>query len=64
MTLKERRNGRGWTLKELAKRADISYVSIFNYENGNYKPKYDVAKRLAEVFGCTVGEIMAGFNEK
>ena len=64
MTLKERRKSRGLTLKELAKLADVSYVSIFHYENGNYKPKYEVAKKLADVFGCTVGEIIAGFDEK
>lgn len=64
MTLRERRQAKGWTLMEVAKRAESTAANIFNYENGVYKPKYAFAKKLAEVFGCTVAEIYAGFEEK
>lgn len=64
MRLAERRKALGMTQVELAKAAGVDQGAISNYENGGYKPKYAVAKRLAEVFGCTVGEIMDGFEEK
>ena len=63
MRLIELREKHGLSRKETALKAGVSEVTIWQYENGNYKPKYDVAKKLAELFGCTVDEIMAGFDE-
>ena len=63
MRLIELREKHGLSRKETALKVGVSEVAIWQYENGNYKPKYDVAKKLAELFGCTVDEIMAGFDE-
>ena len=63
MKLIDRRSAAGFTQEYVAKTVCVTQEAISNYENGNYKPKYDVAKKLAELFGCTVDEIMAGFDE-
>lgn len=63
MTMKERRKAKGMTQAELAAAADVDQGSISHYEKGHWKPRYLVAKRIAEVLGCTVGELMRGFEE-
>lgn len=64
MTLKERRQASGLTSAEIARAAGISTVSLWQYETGGgYKPKYAVAKKLAELYGCTIDEIMEGCVE-
>lgn len=60
MRLVERRKAKGWTQKKVADKVGVDQSQICNYEKGGYKPKYDTALALAELFGCTVGEIMAG----
>lgn len=63
MTLKEMRIEAGLTQEEVAKAANTSTPNICNYEAGKYKPKYNVACRLANLFNCTVQDIMDGFEE-
>ena len=60
MRLKERREAQGMSQAALAKAVNTSQVNIWNYENGKYRPKYDIASRLAELFGCSIPEIMDG----
>ena len=60
MRLKERREAHGMSQAALAKAVKTSQVNIWNYENGRYRPKYDIASRLAELFGCSVQDIMDG----
>ena len=63
MTLKERRFEKGMTQAELSRAAQCDQSNICRYEKGQGKPRPQVAKRLAEVLGCTVGELMKGFDE-
>ena len=58
MTLKRRRIEAGLTQIEVAERTGIIQPLISDYERGKYKPKYAYAKRLADLFGCTVAELM------
>lgn len=60
MTLKERRAALKMTQEEVAKAIGVSGLSIWHYENGNFKPKYEAAKALAALYGCTIEEIMEG----
>lgn len=58
MRLIERREALGLTQKQVASYVGADQSQISNYEKGDYKPKYAVAKKLAELYGCTVDEIM------
>ena len=58
MNLKERREKLGLKVVEVAKLVGVSTVSIWQYENGGYKPKYPTNKKLATLYGCTVEDIM------
>lgn len=60
MTLRDRREAFGYTQEYVAKKVGTDQGSISNYESGKYKPKYPVSKKLAELYGCTVEEIMEG----
>lgn len=63
MTLKERRYEKGMTQAELSRAAETDQSNICRYEKGAGKPSPKVAVRLAKVLGCTVGELMRGFEE-
>lgn len=63
MTLKERRFEKGMTQAELAKAANVEQSSISRYERGHWKPTGKTAKKLADVLGCTVGELMRGLEK-
>lgn len=60
MTIKERREALDFTQMQVAKAVGIDQGSISTYENGKVKPKYEIASRLADLFGCTIREIMDG----
>lgn len=60
MLLSERREALNLTQREVAERVGVSQANICNYEAGNYKPKYPTNQRLAELYGCTIEEIMEG----
>ena len=60
MNLEARRKALGLSRKEVSDTTGISEVSVWQYEKGNYKPKYFVALRLAKLYGCSVEEIMEG----
>lgn len=64
MRLKERREAAGLTMSELAKAIGTTPPNIFNYESGKYRPKYELACKLAEFFGCTFEDIMDGFRKE
>ena len=60
MTLLERRLDKGLTQVEVAKYAGVDQSQISMYEAGAYKPKTMAAVRMAELYGCTIEEIMEG----
>lgn len=49
--LKEERESRGLTQRELAKLLDVSYNAIYQYEKGNNRIHYFILVRLAELWG-------------
>ena len=58
--LQDRRIAREMSRAALGKIVGVSMYTIRNYENGKYRPKYDIASKLAELFGCSIKEIMDG----
>ena len=55
--LKKRREERGLTQVEIAKKAGISWRAYQTYEAGDRIPKADTAKLLAKALDSTVEEL-------
>lgn len=55
--LRERRQKRGLTQKDLAKAAGRNHRQISLYERGLTEPKMVTMVRLARALGCTVDEL-------
>lgn len=60
MRLSERREALGLSQRRVGVLTGISQSQLSHYEAGDFRPKYDAAKKLAELYGCTVDEIMDG----
>ncbi len=54
LLLREWRTRRGLTLKELAARADVSYVTISRIETGRMSPTVATLEKLAKALGVGV----------
>ena len=52
------------TQKELAEFVGVAQPAIAGYESGEYKPKFDVATKLAKIFDVTVEELYSGQTEE
>lgn len=59
MRLKERREALGLTQRQAAAAVGVTPEQMCNYENGGYKPKTLAAVKMAELYGCTVEDIMS-----
>ena len=57
--LKELRNEKGLTQKELAKKIDSTDKSIWAYENNVAIPPLDVLLKLADVFECSIDYLVS-----
>ena len=55
---------RGFSQAELAKLVGVDQAAIARYELGIYKPKFDVATKLAKIFDTTVEELYSGQAEE
>jgi transcriptional regulator with XRE-family HTH domain len=58
-SLRDLRDERGWSRKDLAARTGLSYPYISQLENGDREPSFDTLTRLAEAFGLAVEELIA-----
>jgi len=52
------REKNGLTQKELAKKVGLSWNTIWNYENGRREPRLHDLKKFAEIFNCTIDELV------
>lgn len=57
MTLRELRAQRKMSREELALAVGVTYSTIANLEAGRYKPRIDLAIKIARVFGVPVESI-------
>ena len=55
---------KGFTQKELAELVEIDQAAIARYELGKYKPKFEIATKLARIFDVTVEELYSGQAEE
>jgi len=54
--LQEERKKRGWTVRELARRADVSHAALSNVLTGKRNAGHEVARKVAEAMGVPVTE--------
>lgn len=59
VNLKMIRKARGMTQLDLAKAANISFMSVHRYESGERVPSVDIASRIAAALGCTVDDLIS-----
>lgn len=55
--IKTLRDANGWTLKELAERADITYVEISNIENNKHRPRPATVRLLADALNYSYDKL-------
>lgn len=60
MNLRKLRREQGLTIKQLADKAGVAYVTAWSAENGENNPSYATLKKLAEALGVTVSELIGG----
>lgn len=53
-----RRERRGWTQGQLAKRAELSRATVCYCENGNLDHKEDTLRKIAAALGCPVEDFL------
>lgn len=58
---KELRNKKGFTQVELAEKLDVLQSTISNWETGTSKPDILTAAKIAEIFDCSVEEVVKCF---
>jgi transcriptional regulator with XRE-family HTH domain len=54
--LRHWREQRGWSVRELAKRAGVGYVTVVRIENDQISPTVTMLEKLAKALGIDVGE--------
>lgn len=57
-TLRELRDERKWTQFDLAVKVGVTPGTIWNWENGKSEPRATQLRRLAEVLGVRMDEIV------
>ena len=59
-----KREASGMTQEKLASQVPCSRTSIAQYELGLKTPSISIVARLADVFGCTVDELIGRGNDE
>ena len=58
--IKKIRTARGITQEELAEQMSITRQAISSWETGKTEPDTEAMTKMAEIFGCTLDEIIYG----
>jgi len=56
--LKEWREKRGLSVRKLAERSGVHYVSIVKMENGNLDPRLSTAMKLSAALGISLSQLV------
>lgn len=56
--IQEYRKQKKWTQEELARRLGVERSAVAKWESGKSQPQAARLVALAEIFGCTVDEIL------
>jgi transcriptional regulator with XRE-family HTH domain len=55
--IKARRQAKGWSQRELARRLQITYTAVQAWESGASEPRTEHIKALAHIFGLQAWEL-------
>lgn len=61
--LREIRQARGLTMKELGEAIGVTESAIGLYENGRRKPDYNKLSQIAQVLNCSIDDLVVGETE-
>ena len=65
LKIKELRELRGWSQKELADRMNVSKQLLYKYENRTpQNVSLEVLEKACDAFGCEIGNILVKIKEK
>ncbi len=56
-TIRQLREGQGWTQLELANKLSVTPSTIYNWERGKFEPAASKLRQLALAFGVSMDEI-------
>ena len=56
--IQERRKALGYTQSALAKRINVSQQTVSHWESGKRRPSVEMLKKLADLFGCSIDELV------
>jgi transcriptional regulator with XRE-family HTH domain len=56
--IEKRRKAKGWSREELAKMVGITYNAVRHYEKRMREPTASILKRMSEVFGCRMEDLI------
>jgi len=62
--LKEYREQRGWSLRQLGQYSGVHYVTLARLEAGKYDPRLSTLLKLCETFHVTIGELLGQPHSK
>ena len=57
LNLKQWRERRGWSLRQLGERSGVSFVTISNIETGKLDPRLSTLERLARALGISIRDL-------
>ncbi len=60
LNIKKMRRDAGMTQRELGHKVGVSFQAISQYETGTAEPRVETLRKIADVFGCTVDELLRG----
>ena len=63
MKLRVLRESQNMTQNELATKLKISRSTVAMWENGKSLPQTEILIKLADLFGCTIDELVRGEKE-
>lgn len=52
------RHQKGWSQQELGEKLGVHVNTARNWEQGTYEPRAGEIAAMAELFGCTVAQVM------
>lgn len=58
LLLRQWRERRGWSLRQLGERSGVSYVNISNIESGKLDPRLSTLERLARALKISVRDLL------